>query len=89
MIVPSLYLHMISCDNFNQNEDGSTKLSVLDVASHLKQMAILSALGTPVDYTPSLASRETKVIQQLILVATLNLPHFTYTHTYYRILRTM
>ena len=84
---------MTLCGNFIQNEDDSTKLSVLDVASHLKQMAILSALGTPVDYTPSLASRETKVIQQLILVAIYAYSATLYLHTmpyiYYRILRTM
>ena len=35
-----------------QNEDGSVKLTVVDVASYLKQKNILSALGTSVDSTP-------------------------------------
>ena len=44
-----------------QNEDHSITLSLLDVASHLKQTAILSVLGTSVDYTPSLSVRESSV----------------------------
>ena len=43
-----------------KDKDG-TSLSVINVASHLKQMQILSAMGTSVDYVPIHKDSETAV----------------------------